>query len=297
MPALLGSMTLPFRGFAFARAIEGVAEAGFRATCIGLPHDGRLVPHPDDSDEQVQTVVRDCRAAGLEPVMLFCLAHAEHDSGPAGWMKSIRHAAATGIRFILGVGTWSYRDPHPRADSGRKPHEELALDERRWIEAMKPICEAADRAGITVLIKPHTGNTATAFECRQALQAVATSNLAVCYDCGNVRFYEGVDPLADLPLVANRVAGLCLKDHAGPRFHMDFPPPGEGAIDHVAVFRILRDNAFAGPMMIERVDGTADAARMSYEETVARLTRAREHMEKAAAAAGLPLSLSTVDNT
>lgn len=64
----------------------------------------------------------------------------------------------------------------------------------RWAEIMRHVAEQAERAGVTILVKPHTGNTATAMECRQTLQAVNSPSLAVCYDAGNVRFYEGVSP-------------------------------------------------------------------------------------------------------
>lgn len=76
--------------------------------------------------------------------------------------------------------------------------------------------------------------------------------------------------MIDLPLIADHMHGLCLKDHQGPRLQMDFPPPGEGSIDHAAMFRILAGAGFAGPVMIERVDGREDAAAMAFDEIVQR---------------------------
>lgn len=275
MRAELGAMTLPFRGFSYERSLEGVVTAGFRHVCVGLPHEGRGVPHQDDSAAVFQRAVDKARQVGLDPSMFFCLAHAHQTGGEEAWMKAVQQAADASIGTLLSMGTSSYLPGF----TGKRPHSEQAEDESRWVDVMRRVAVQAERAGVTILVKPHTGNTATAMECRQILQQVDSPALAICYDAGNVRFYEGVDPIADLPLVAEHVRGLCLKDHRGPRFHMDFPPPGEGCIDHAALFRILNDAGFAGSMMIERVDGCDDAARMSFEEIVARLARSRTKME------------------
>ena len=289
MSAKLGAMTLPFRGYSFEQALDGIAEAGLHYVCLGLPHDGRLVPHPDDSEAQWQRVIDACASRKLLPGMFFCQTHAEHENGEQVWIKAVRHAAMAGIRYILGLGTWSYRDPQNLL-AGRKCFHELAAEEDRWVAVMKQVCAEATQCGVIVLIKPHSGNTATALDCRLTLQAVGSSAMAVCYDGGNVRFYEGVDAVADLPLIVDRVGALCLKDHRGPRLHSDFPPPGEGCVDHAGMFRILQQAGFAGPMFIERVDGEEDAARMDYREIVARLTRSVQMIKRAAGEAKLPLT-------
>ncbi|MEP0841618.1 MAG: sugar phosphate isomerase/epimerase [Phycisphaerae bacterium] len=283
MSVQLGAMTLPFRGYSYERGLEGVAEAGFRYVCVGLPHEGRGVPHQDDEPSAFARAVEQARSRGLEPVMFFCLAHAHQAGGEEAWLKAVERTSQAGIPFILSMGTSSYLPGF----TGKRPHCDQAADEARWAEVMRRAAERAETAGVTILVKPHTGNTATAVECRQTLQLVDSPALAVCYDAGNVRFYEGVDPTADLPLIADRVRGLCLKDHAGPRFHMDFPPPGDGCVDHAALFRILAAAGFSGPMMIERVDGRDDAAGMEYGEIVRRLARSRERMQAALLSAGL----------
>ncbi len=285
MSVQLGAMTLPFRGYSYERALDGVAAAGFRHVCIGLPHEGRPVPHQDDEAAIFNQAVDLARKRGLEPIMYFCLAHAHHDGGEAAWMRGVGRAASAGITHVLGMGTSSYL-PGFR---GKRAHAEQALDEQRWLEVMRQVCGEAHAEGVTILVKPHTGNTATAMECRHTVEAVGSSALGICYDPGNVRFYEGVDPTADLPLIAHRVKAMCLKDHRGPRFHHDFPPPGEGAIDHAVIFGILAGVGFSGPLMIERVDGTQDASRMEFDEIVRRLVRVRERMTAALGDAGLKL--------
>lgn len=290
MPAQLGAMTLPFCGHPFEKALDGLAEAGFRQVCLGLPHLRHFVPHPDDDDAKLRLVVEACSRRSLEPIMLFCLTHAEHDSGQQAWIKCVRHAAVMEIPYVLGMGTWSFRDPHDLLGGKKSPlHQEQEAE--RWVAAMRPVCDEAAVLGVNIVIKPHTGNTATALECRQLVQTVHHPALSICYDAGNVHFYEGVEPHADLPIAADYVRAMCLKDHLGPRFHLDFPPPGEGVVNHVALFEILKKSNFHGPMIIERVDGSHDAGHMAYHDIVARLKRAREHMLEAAGKAGLEITV------
>lgn len=289
MQAQLGAMTLPFCGHPFEKAIRGVAEAGFRHVCIGLPHQHHFVPHPNDDDAKLRLLADACIRRMLQPVMLFCLCHAEHENGQQTWFKTLHQAAILQIPYILGLGTWSFKDPH-NLIGGKKSHAHQADEEARWIAAMQPVCDQAATLGITILVKPHTGNTATALECLHLIRTMHHPALGICYDPGNVHFYEGVDPVADLPLIVEHVRAVCLKDHLGTRFHADFPPPGEGAVNFPALFEILRKNKFHGPMLVERVDGALVAGNMPCPDIVVRLQRARSHIIEAAKKAGLELT-------
>jgi len=292
MQARLGAMTLPFCGHTFEKALDGLVEAGFRYICLGLPHSRHFVPHPDDDDARLRLIVDACARRSLNPIMLICLTHAEHEGGQQTWIKTVHHAATMEIPYVLGMGTWSFKDPHDPL-AGEKSYAERAAEEERWLAVMRPVCDEATLLGITIVIKPHTGNTATALQCRRLIETIRHPAMGICYDAGNVHFYEGVEPQADLPITVNHVRALCLKDHLGPRFHPDFPTPGDGSINHAAIFEILKKANFHGPMMIERIDGTLDAGRMAYAEIVSRLRRAKRNIEEAAKKAGLELEANS----
>ncbi|HSW45184.1 MAG TPA: hypothetical protein VLM89_06395, partial [Phycisphaerae bacterium] len=132
MPAQLGAMTLPFCGHPFEKALDGLAAAGFRYTCLGLPHQRRFVPHPDADEAALRLTVDACTRRSIEPVMLFCLVHAEHEGGQATWMKAVHHAATMEIPYVLGIGTWSFMNPQDLA-AGKKPHAQQAAEEERWL--------------------------------------------------------------------------------------------------------------------------------------------------------------------
>jgi sugar phosphate isomerase/epimerase len=112
------------------------------------------------------------------------------------------------------------------------------------------------------------------------VERLGSPAVRVIFDPGNVIYYEGVRPESDLPIVADLVRAICIKDHRGGRAELDFPTPGDGDIDHVAIFRTLRDHGFAGPCLIERIDGLS-----TPEEVDRELARARAYLERVVAEA------------
>jgi sugar phosphate isomerase/epimerase len=80
-----------------------------------------------------------------------------------------------------------------------------------------------------------------------------------------VSFYEGICPDPDLPDLAPDVRAVCVKDHRGGRAEANFPVPGQGQVDHDAMFATLFRCAFRSPVALERVDGRDDAAAMPPE--------------------------------
>ena len=55
----------------------------------------------------------------------------------------------------------------------------------------------------------------------------------------------------DLPLIADYVAHLHVKDSGGQPGAWDFPTPGQGVIDFASLFRTLRSVDYAGPCSVE----------------------------------------------
>ena len=90
---------------------------------------------------------------------------------------------------------------------------------------------------MTITLKPHTGITATAKACIEVTRRIVSDRLQICWDAGNVSFYEGIHPDPDLPDLAPRVKAVCIKDHLGLRGDANFPVPGQGQVDHERMFR------------------------------------------------------------
>src|SRR5881397_3448097 len=82
------------------------------------------------------------------------------------------------------------------------------------------------------------------------MQEVAHPNFKVWYDAGNIIYYTGKDPVAELESIAPHVTGFCAKDCAAPKSEVMIQF-GTGKVDFAAVFRKLKSVGFNGPIMVE----------------------------------------------
>jgi sugar phosphate isomerase/epimerase len=146
---------------------------------------------------------------------------------------------------------------------------------------LDPAIRRAERRGVTIVLKPHGGIAGTGEDLALIVERLGSPAVRVCYDPGNVVYYEGVRPETDLPQVADLVRALCIKDHRGGQAVADFPTPGDGDVDHGAIVRTLRDANFAGPCLIERIDGLT-----TPEEVDRELARGRTYLERVVADVG-----------
>ena len=144
-----------------------------------------------------------------------------------------------------------------------------------WFKLIVPAIRRAERRGVTILMKPHGGIAGTGEDLALIVERIGSPAVRVIYDPGNVSYYEGVRPEPDLPNVADLVRAVCIKDHRGGMANVDFPTPGDGDIDHVAIFRTLHQAGFSGPCLIERIDGLN-----SPEDADRELARGREYLER-----------------
>jgi inosose dehydratase len=151
----------------------------------------------------------------------------------------------------------------------------------QYFTMLREVAPLAERAGVTIVMKPHMGVTGTGADLADIVEVIDHPAVRVCYDAGNIAFYEGLRPEDDVKDCARYVWAVCIKDHRGPRANVDFPIPGEGDVDHAGVFRTLLGTGFSGPALVERIDGQPDAAAMD-----AALTKARTYLERALMEAG-----------
>src|SRR5215510_15132630 len=77
----IGCMTLPYSGFPFARAISGIAAAGYRYAGWGPNHLKQPTLAPDAPPSQAKELAGQTRAAGLDPVLMFSGIYIEAPEG------------------------------------------------------------------------------------------------------------------------------------------------------------------------------------------------------------------------
>jgi len=275
MPFQIACQTLPYSEFSLERAVEGIAGAGYGYAALGTTHAGE--PALDiDAGETAAVAVKDQFAkAGLDLVMMFALLHAEQEDGIEQYKRRIDQAAAAGVPLLLGTGTWGYAK---WPDEKHTP-EKLAELNAAMVEAMKPVGDYAAEKGITIVLKPHTGNTETGAACLKLMQEIDCPAVQVCYDAGNVRFYEGVDPHEDVLVIRDYVKAVCIKDHRGERAEAVFPCPGDGDIDHRRLLQPLANLSWTVPLAVERFEDGRVKKEMPADLVDSLAAKAREHLE------------------
>lgn len=246
----LACMTWIYNEFSFERSLESIARAGYRCVSFGLPHEGQPA-FDDGAAGEAARIVRLLERYGLEPVTLVSTDVLAPDRPVELARRRMAFAQDIGVRELLSLGTTSYRSfpDEPITDEEMKPIN------GGFAAKFREVGEEAGKRGMIVTIKPHTGNTATASVLADTLAAIGSPYVKACYDPGNVRYYEGVEPAADLPSIAKQTVSFIAKDHQGARAEANFPIPGEGDANFPALFATLREAGFAGPVIVERLDG------------------------------------------
>jgi sugar phosphate isomerase/epimerase len=170
--------------------------------------------------------------------------------------------------------------------------------ESQYIHATKVLADAAafgKERGVQVAIKQHHGLNNTGGELVGWVRQVNHPNFGIFHDPGNVIYYTGKDPVAQLEIVGPYVIGVVAKDCLGPHFQereagappfgSSVPDPrgdevmiqfGTGKVDFAGLFRTLKSYGFNGPIFVE---GTAVGD--TVEQTIANARANREFLEKA----------------
>ena len=272
----LACLTLPYRAFPIQRALDGIRKAGFRYVAPVSGHAKEPVFTAALPPAGRAELKRRFRDAGLEPVMAFAGLGIEMDKPDSikKYCAELDLCADCGIHMTVGAGPWYYKK-WPNIPIRDRDWRNIC---DTWYTAMEQVVKHAESIGVTIAMKPHTGITANAKACMQVVKRIVSPRFQICWDAGNVSFYEGIWPDPDLPDLVPHVKAVCLKDHKGGRGEANFPPPGQGQIDHAEMFRTLFAGGFSGPLAVERVDGTDRAAEMPAELIDQRLATAYQFL-------------------
>jgi sugar phosphate isomerase/epimerase len=258
----LGAMNRPWTEFTFDEALAGIAGAGF--THFGfLAQQRKHLVTPDTPPEEVERVVAQLRRHGLTPSMVYSSTPMDvpEDQAVAQVKRLVDNAKRAGVPVLLEMGT--------RAEHGE-----------RYFAVMRKAAPYAHERGVTIALKPHGGLSTTGDECVQAMKAVDHAGFRLAFDPGNLLYYAGQRPEAELPKLAPYTAAMCVKDETGgngPNRSVSVTP-GDGEVDFPAVFRILKDHGFEGkPAIVETLAGsTLDEVNREAQRAYRYLTQVLE---------------------
>jgi len=248
----LGCFAGLYAALPLAEALDRIRKIGFRYAVPSRTHAGETVYAGDMPASKRTQVQQQFRDHGVEPFMATGANGDVHLPGKLDeYRADLDLAASFGIPVIVGTGPWYYRTFPNLPYTMREWETELAA----YYPALEKLVRHAESARVTIVMKPHTGISANAKTCMALLKRIPSERLKICWDAGNVSFYEGIHPDPDLPELAPQVKAMCIKDHLGLRGDVNFPTPGQGQIDHEQLFRTLFGAGFNGPMGIERLNG------------------------------------------
>jgi sugar phosphate isomerase/epimerase len=260
----LACSTLNYAKFPFRRALEGIRRAGYDAISFGTTHESQPVPGLSDLDDRVAEIRRQVEDHGLRAISGI-VAHGLKADEPCAadrYRRSLDIYRALGCTRLVGTGPWYY----VKWPTEVHPPEAWERMTDTWYRMMEQVLPDAESMGMVIGIKSHTGLCAHSGLVRQTLERLGSPALQLCWDAGNVSFYEGICPDPGLAAVAGHVKVVCLKDHKGRRANPVFPPLGEGNVDHDQYFGVLAGAGFDGPMVIERLGQRESEKELSAEQ-------------------------------
>jgi sugar phosphate isomerase/epimerase len=230
----IGCLNRPWTKWTFDETLDAIKGAGYKTM-------GLLTPTKDDAfttgratPEYLAALKQKIAARGLGVGMtaLWLKDDAPLAEEIADCRQQITNAKTMGAPFALTFGV-------------NKP-EHYA----QYYKVMADAAAFAQERGIKLVLKPHGGGSGAAEEILRCVKEVAHPNFKIWYDAGNIIYYTGKDPVAELEPIAQHVTGFCAKDVAGVRTDpmIQF---GAGKVDFAGVFRKLKSAGFNGPIMVE----------------------------------------------
>jgi sugar phosphate isomerase/epimerase len=254
----IGCFNRPWTKWTFDQTLKEIKAAGFRTA--GLLSRTREEPFiaADAKPEYLETLRKRISASGLTANMGAL--RSRHDIPLEESIREVRkqidNARVLSLKYVLSFGT-------------DKPEE---FD--HYIKVMSDAAAYAEDKRIKLAMKPHGGISGASSEILRVIKQVNHRNFSIWYDAGNIIYYTGKDPVAEIDPIAQSITGFCAKDCGQVKGDVMIQF-GSGKVDFPAVFRKLKAAKFNGPVMIEccKVGQTP-------EETSANARANREFLER-----------------
>jgi sugar phosphate isomerase/epimerase len=263
-PWTIGCLNRPWVKWSLDEMLDGAKVAGYRTIGLQTPTPADPFVGSNASAEYLAMLKQKIAARGLTAIQgrLRTLDAASFADATTDIRRQIDNARKVGLAALINTGT-------------NKP--ELY---ENWYRLMAFAAEYGADKGVQLVTKPHGGVVGTAADILTCLEKIKHPNLGIWYDAGNMLYYTGKDPLAELEPIISRVTAFTAKDCAGKGSEVMIQF-GQGKVDFAGIFRRLQKARFKGPIMVESCAIGATAA-----ETTANAKANREFLQKTIAALG-----------
>lgn len=254
----LGCFNRAWAKWSFDEALDGIAAAGYKLTGLLSGHKGEAFTSAGATPEYLDTLKKRIAQRGLAVNMtaIRFQPDAPLAENLANLRQQIENSARLGLKFMLTFGV------------DQPAHYE------NFYRLMADAAAQGEKRGVHIVLKPHGGGSGASEEILRCLEQVGHANFKIWYDAGNIIYYTGKDPLAELVPIAQHVTGFCAKDCAAPKAEV-MSQFGTGKVDFKGVFAKLKTTGFHGPIMVEGIKVGATAG-----ETTANARANREFLEK-----------------
>jgi sugar phosphate isomerase/epimerase len=254
----VGCFNRPWTKWSYDEALDGIKAAGYKLTGLLTGQRDEAFTSSAATPDYLAGLKKRIAQRGLTANMTAIRFKPDVPLADniADLRKQIENAARLELKFMLTFGV------------DKPEHYE------NFYRLMAGAAAETDKRGIKLVLKPHGGGSGASEEILRCMEKVAHANFKIWYDAGNIIYYTGKDPLAELESIAKHVTGFCAKDCAAPKADV-MSQFGTGKVDFQAVLAKLKSVGFTGPIMVEGVQIGATA-----EETTANARANREFLEK-----------------
>ena len=230
----VGCFNRPWAKWPFAQTLASVKAAGYGIT--GLLTRTSLDPFiaADAPPDYLETLKRliDSSGVAVNMAALGSRHDVPLDEAIKGLQLQIDRAAYLGVKYAMTFGI-------------DQPDQY-----EHYFKAMAATAAYAQEKRIQLVMKPHGGSSGASGEILAAIKKVDHPNFKIWYDAGNIIYYTGKDPVAELEPIVQHVTGFCAKDCAEMKGDVMIQF-GAGKVEFGRVFRALKAGGFSGPIMVE----------------------------------------------
>ncbi len=231
---IIGCLNRPWTNWSIDEMLDGISNAGYRTIGLQTPTKSDPFVGPTATADYLAKLKEKIAARGLTAIQsrLKPMETATFDRATDDIRRQIANARALGIGTLLCTGT----DKPEHYDN--------------WYRLMAFAARHGANHGVQLVTKPHGGVVGTGADLLKCLEKVNHDNFSIWYDAGNILFYTGLDPLAELEPVIAHVTAFTGKDCDGLRSNVMIQF-GKGKVDFAAILRRLKRASFRGPIMME----------------------------------------------
>jgi sugar phosphate isomerase/epimerase len=257
----VGCFNRPWQQWGYDAALDGIKAAGYQWTGLLTASKTEVLSNSDATPSYLASLQNRIARRGLRVNMaaLRIKNNLALDAAIADTRKQVENAKTLGAEFALTFG------------EARKERE------AQYYKVLADAAAFGQERGVKIVMKPHGGSSSASGEILHAIETVGHRNFSIWYDAGNIIYYTGKDPVAELEPIAQHVTGFCAKDCDKQRGEVMIQF-GAGKVDFAGVFRVLKNAGFNGPIMVEccKIGATAQettenarANRLFLEKTLA----------------------------